>query len=479
MIPFTTILDFCQQVTLQDVLEARERRAQVQAELRSLYDTAVVSITINMPGCVKYTEDAVCLVYEALQHVRRHTRGRGFTFLEERISHSPAGPAAIVAIQGNACQIKTIAVQIEGEADYGRLLDIDVFDPEGRQINRSVLGFPARSCLVCSEPAIDCMRAKRHTPEETAEAVQKMIFHHRTAHTAVWPWQIECIGSLALEAMLLEAACAPTPGLVDRFNSGAHQDMDMLLFMKSSSALAPAMHQCALAAWTHNGRSEEILPVLRRIGRKAEQAMFQATGGVNTQKGLLFLMGIIVAATARAVVHRGEGNKLSEAALQEAARMCSGIVDRELSALKKQLPARRLTAGEQLYLDFGVTGVRGEIEAGLPVVLKKGLPALRDAFGKGLSLNDALVHTLLCLMTETEDTTILYRHDASVLKAVQKNARKIITLGGMYTQTGRRRIEDLDKEYIERNISPGGSADLLAVTYFLHEIEKKLLIGGL
>ena len=29
-------------------------------------------------------------------------------------------------------------------------------------------------------------------------------------------------------------------------------------------------------------------------------------------------------------------------------------------------------------------------------------------------------------------------------------------------------IEQLDREFIEHNLSPGGSADLLALTYFLH-----------
>jgi holo-ACP synthase/triphosphoribosyl-dephospho-CoA synthase len=473
MTAFTAFPDLCRQVMLQDVLEAREQRARIQAELRSLYGASVVSITINMPGRLKYTEDTVSLVYEALQHMRISARSMGLSVFEERVCHSSAGPAAFMAIQGDAYQLKNVAVQKECETDYGRLLDIDVFDSEGCQINRAVLGLPERTCIVCSEPAIDCMRAKRHTPAETAGAVQTIILSYRTAHTAVWAWQIERIGSLALEAMLLEAACAPAPGLVDRFNSGAHRDMDLLLFMKSSSALAPAMHQCALAAWNHDGRSEEILPVLREIGKKAEQAMFQATGGVNTQKGLLFLLGIIVAATAK-TVRRGWGNNFSDAVLQEAACICSGIVDRELGILRRQQPVRRLTAGEQLYLDSGVTGVRGEIEAGLPVVSQKGLPALRDAMAKGLSLNDALVHTLLCLMTATEDTTILYRHNASVLKSVQMDAEDIIARGGMYTERGKRRIKKLDQEYSKRNISPGGSADLLAVTYFLYETEKQL-----
>jgi holo-ACP synthase/triphosphoribosyl-dephospho-CoA synthase len=378
-----------------------------------------------------------------------------------------------MAVQGDAYRLKALAVQIGKESNVGRLLDIDVFDSEGCQINRALLGLPERTCFVCSEAAVDCMRESRHSAEEIADAVQKLFAHQRVADASLWPKKIEIIGSLALEAMLLEVACTPTPGLVDRLNSGAHRDMDLFLFMKSSSALAPAMYQCAQAAWLHRGPNQELLPVLRRIGVKAEQAMFEATGGVNTQKGLLFLMGIVAAATALAARKKGHTHFI-EAVLSEVAGICQGLVKRELDCLRKHLPAHPLTPGERLYLDYGFTGIRGEIEAGLPIVVWRGLPGLREALDNRLSLNDALVHALLCIMTEAEDTTILNRHDMSVLKSVQRDAAEILQKGGMMTDEGRRSIEELDLEYIKRNISPGGSADLLAVTYFLFAVEEKL-----
>ena len=146
--------------------------------------------------------------------------------------------------------------------------------------------------------------------------------------------------------------------------------------------------------------------------------------------------------------------------------------------MKDQVTARKLTAGERLYLSHGITGIRGEIEQGLPAVKNRGLPVLDEAFQKGLDLNDALIQTLISLMTVTDDTTILYRHDYEVLQSVQSDASRILDEGGMYTAKGRDSIEKLDQEYIVRNISPGGSADLLAVTYFLHAIEKKFAHYG-
>ncbi|AIF52550.1 triphosphoribosyl-dephospho-CoA synthase CitG [Pelosinus sp. UFO1] len=288
-----------------------------------------------------------------------------------------------------------------------------------------------------------------------------------------WLEPIERIGIIALEAMLMEAACAPAPGLVDRFNSGAHQDMDIFTFLKSSSTLGPAMQRCALAGWEHIGPAEELLTALRNIGKNAEEAMFEATNGVNTQKGLLFLLGILTAAAARCV-QQGYKGCIIEGTLQEASQICRGIVERELAVLNNTLPNRKLTAGEQLYLTFGITGIRGEIAAGLPVIKTKGLPCLNEALAASLSLNDALIHSLIGIMTETIDTTILNRHDMPTLVLVQKSARSILAAGGMLTESGRKQIEELDSEYSLKKISPGGSADMLAVTYFLYFLKQRM-----
>lgn len=464
-----------QRVSLQHILDAKERRAHMQAELRSCYRASVVSITVNMPGNVKYNDDTVTLVYKALDAVRTSIKNSGFILLEERIYYCFTGPAALIAVSGDASKLKSAAVSIEEEHAYSRLLDIDVFDESGQQINRKNQGLPSRRCLVCAETAVNCMRAQRHSPEEVLKVVREMILQHRAEQAGSLPKEVEIIAGAALEAMLFEAACAPAPGLVDRFNSGAHDDMDIFTFIRSSRALVPAMERCAIAAWNHSGPREELLPILRYIGTGAEKAMFVATEGINTQKGLLFLLGIVVAAAALAVKeHRG--NLSVENILANVAGICSGIVASDLEILKIQLPSRQLSAGERLYLSYGTLGIRGEVEKGLPSVAAVGLPTLHDALSKGHSLNDALIQTLLSLMAETEDTTILNRHDYAVLKSVQLDAKHLMKLGGMVTEAGRREIALLDQSYAMRRISPGGSADLLAVTYFLYAIEKSLKV---
>lgn len=47
----------------------------------------------------------------------------------------------------------------------------------------------------------------------------------------------------------------------------------------------------------------------------------------------------------------------------------------------------------------------------------------------------------------------------------------VLRLGGMRTPAGRHALEALDEDFIARWISPGGSANLIAVTHFLYEVE--------
>jgi holo-ACP synthase/triphosphoribosyl-dephospho-CoA synthase len=460
------------EITLAELLAAKDERAAMRAELRGRHELPIISMTVNMVGSVKYSADTVDVLYGSLPALRRQLKTAGLAVREERLLHSPGGPVAIIAVVGEPAVIKEAAVALENQLPYGRLLDIDVFAADGRQISRGDCGLPPRTCLLCSEPATACVRSAVHEQGAVLAAMNELVGNFRAEATRAYPQVVELIGSAALEAMLMEVACTPAPGLVDRDNSGAHRDMDIFTFIKSSSALAPAMYRCAAAGLGHEGRPAALLPILRRIGREAEKAMFAATDGVNTQKGLLFLMGVLAAATALAC-RRTPTTGVAEI-VAVAAAICEDIVVRELVALQETAGTEKTTAGEKLYLRYGITGIRGELAAGLPAVLRTGLPAYRSALDAGLPINDALVHALIALMTVTEDTTIVHRHGPDTLIAVQKEATAVMAAGGMRTENGRRLIKELDCRYIHRNISPGGSADLLAATYFLHTVEERL-----
>lgn len=460
-------------VTLAAVLAAKESRAAARDELIGRRRRPVISLTINMPGPYKSGPEITSLLYTALTKLRQRLDAADCELLEETVRHPYTGPFALLAVAGDAAAIKRLCMALEDQTAYGRLLDIDVFDADGGQISRTGSGFPPRSCFICPRPAAQCVRTQAHSPADILLAAKKYLAAYQAAKTSLWPQPVVTVATTALEAMLMEAACTPAPGLVDRYNSGAHQDMDFFTFIKSSSALNTAMYRFAQAGWEHGAQPPELLTVLRLIGLEAEAAMFKSTGGINTQKGLLFLLGILTASAAF-TIRRQPAGAFIDNTLAFTAAVCGGLVERELEILHSRLPDRKLTAGERLFLSHGIAGIRGELAAGLPLVKIHGLPALRSALSANAPLNDALVHALLAIMTVAEDSTIFNRHGLDVLRTVQCQASVIWQAGGMLTADGRQRLAALDQTFIAARISPGGSADLLACTYFLHTLDLQL-----
>ena len=456
-------------VSLEDMLSARDRRAIRQEEMRREYGTALLSITLNIPGAVKIFAGSSALLKMAVDSITEKCTANQYAILEERTLFPATGPEALLAVAADAVRLKELAVEAEEGASYSRLFDIDVIDAEGRHIGRSDLGFSPRQCFCCDKPAVECVRAKTHDSAEIAKRMEFFLQQFHARQTDLRPPALWKMGSAALEAALLEAACTPAPGLVDRANAGAHQDMDYFTFLYGSAALAPFFTRCAAAGWFHTGPQEELLPVLRMIGLRGEKDMLLATSGVNTQRGLLFLLGILLGGAAL-LASRGEA-LASENQLAAAAAVCRGIVRRELEPLRERPAARRTTAGERLFLQYGETGIRGEIEAGLPGVARAGLPCLRAALSKGLSVNDALVHALIGLMRVTQDTTVLNRCGPEGLSLMKAMAEEAYGLGGMLTEAGKKSIQQMDAVFIRKNISPGGTADLLAATWFVHRME--------
>ena len=272
------------------------------------------------------------------------------------------------------------------------------------------------------------------------------------------------IGTLALEAMLVEVSVTPKPGLVDRDNSGAHKDMNFFTFLKSAASLRSSFEEFAQAGFVGGNKNflpSQVFPLIRKIGLEAEKRMFQATNGINTHKGEIFSLGLL-SACAGYLAGAGE-NITAEKVMTLASEMCKGICERDFAGVHEK---KFLTKGERVYLEHGITGIRGEAEAGYPVVRDVGLPALRKYLAEGLNLNDALAFTLINIMANAQDTNIISRHNLKTAQEVMKRSEKIL-LSNYELEV----IRELDKEFIAEYISPGGSGDLLAVTYFLYTLK--------
>ncbi len=242
--------------------------------------------------------------------------------------------------------------------------------------------------------------------------------------------------SLAQRAVLYEVSTTPKPGLVDRDNNGAHKDMDFYTFMASSSVLYRGFYECILEGIFFNEEDgTKLLDNIRKPGLHCEKAMFQATNGVNTHKGMIFSMGILCAAVGK-------------------------------------LYKTELTHGEKLYKDFGLKGIRGEVESGFSTIQKNVLPLLMKwKVSKHLPLNELFIEILFRLMAENDDTNVITRAGIEGLQYTKDTAKAFLAQGGTCQPGFKEKIEDINKKFIEKNISPGGSADLLSVSIFLAMIE--------
>ena len=270
------------------------------------------------------------------------------------------------------------------------------------------------------------------------------------------------IAAFASEAMLCEVAAYPSPGLVSSISKGAHIDMDHYSFIKSTTILSKYMVLFAQEGYSEK-TPKEIFGVIRNIGIEAESEMFKGTKGVNTHKGMIFLLGISCAAVAKAMYDKKSFGDIQDIIVQ----MTKGLVQNELSYMDK---AKAKSYGEKLFLKYNVEGIRGQVEKGIPLVFDYSLEIYKN--NVSLKLNDRLIHTLIHIMKYCEDSNVLHRHSMETLDEVKQKAIQIISLGGMTTEVGKKAIAALDSEFIQRNISPGGSADLLAVTLFFNSVEE-------
>jgi holo-ACP synthase/triphosphoribosyl-dephospho-CoA synthase len=240
--------------------------------------------------------------------------------------------------------------------------------------------------------------------------------------------------------------------------------MDISLFMLSTATISHFMSVAAQLGIDHRGDLDALLPKLRSIGLTAEEEMFLATENVNTQKGLIF-SGILIAAASGYIAIRETGDLKAARILATVQGITKGIVQRELIQMDKN--ESKITPGEFVFLDTGITGIRGEAENGFPNA-DAAYQVITKALKSEIPLERGMIMALLFLMTRVDDTNILARHGPDTLTWVRSEANKLVLSDDAYSDSWLERVHSLDQEFIEQNISPGGCADLLAVALMLH-----------
>ena len=405
------------EITLQEVLDARENRASSQKRLLAQYGKPLLGLTMNIAGPIKRSALGDFLFQQTLWEL--WDRIGGDILCQERLD-AATGLEAILVCDLPAEEVKALAVELETARPAGRLLDLDVIGIDGEKLSR---GTP-RTCLVCGGPAGPCARSRAHGLAAIGEATESLLRD----------FAVSRLGELAVEALIFEVELTPKPGLVDLRNSGAHRDMDLPLFRRSARSLEPYFRQAVSLGMERM----DCMPSLQAAGLAAEKTMFAATAGVNTHKGAVYGFGLLLAAMGSRLVRGGD------------------VFETAAALARAGIPPDPGTHGGEALRRYGASGARGEALAGFPHV-RRALTVLRDPGGGPL-------RALLTLLAEVEDTNLLHRGGPEGLRFVQAAAADILA-GPPEEDVSR--LEALDSACTARNLSPGGSADLLAAALLL------------
>ena len=547
------------EVTLPEMLDARERRADIQDEMLKRHAAPLICFTMNIAGPIKNSPLILHAFRTGMQELELSLKRCRIAILEKYEINEATGNEVFYAADAPAHVLKQICCELEDADELGRLYDMDVLampgiaedDSSGCEhaispvkIERQLLGLPERSCIICGAPGRLCASRRVHTVAELQERTQGILSSALRDRTA------SRVAEYAIRSLLYEVCVTPKPGLVDRVNCGSHRDMDIYTFMSSSASLFPYFEQCFLIAYDSAAAQEtpsETFSRLRNPGKLAENHMLRATDGVNTHKGAIFTIGIVCGALGRLTAHRYidnfdsavndvEANRIDaeqpvpkkigskhadlmgfdpRSVAAECAAMTRGLTKKECGACASGSAAP--THGERLYQRYGITGVRGQVEAGLPAVIEHGLPLLEELLTAGYSEDETGAAVLLSMIAHTVDTNLITRSDIDtqhreadraghILESFLTSVRQPCTISqdnhtcashtaqaicsacnapeqaentasaqhspasSAHTagETLCTVLSDLDRDYISRNLSPGGSADLLAVCWMLH-----------
>ncbi|QTD88399.1 triphosphoribosyl-dephospho-CoA synthase MdcB [Burkholderia anthina] len=281
----------------------------------------------------------------------------------------------------------------------------------------------------------------------------------RAACRAPAPSDAERIAGLAERSLVLEIETYPKPGLVSHVDTGSHADMNAATFERSAAVLRPYFAELADA-----GARDADMTVLRKIGLRAEHAMLAATGGVNTHRGAIFGLGLLCAAA---------GRRMASGTAAPARAMTLGAwVARRWGTEILGGPRLPDSHGERASRRYGVGGARREAAGGFTTVYRVGLPALRRA---RRSVPDdahaARVDACFALIAALDDTNLLHRGGQAGLDFARATARAFVARGGIRARDWRLHAVAAHHAFVARRLSPGGAADLLAMSVFVDALE--------
>ena len=265
------------------------------------------------------------------------------------------------------------------------------------------------------------------------------------------------IAHLATRALQMELDTTPKPGLVDLHDNGAHNDMDYALMQKSINTLHPFFVSFSLIAYADSLPSHEAI---HRLGILAEEIMMEATGGVNTHRGALFSMGLTIMAVSNMVYKK----ELTEETIQNT-----------IKHIASSFPEAQGTHGSMVAKGVKVKGALTNAREGYAQLFHDWLPFYDSIRNEKYACHK----TLLRIMATLDDTNIYHRAMAQFsesngsvntlqVKACVDDLKN--EAADTLEHFSVEHLETMNRSFIQRNVSPGGCADMLSLTLFVHSI---------
>lgn len=429
--------------TLNEILTSREERAALQRVLLDIHHFPVLSFTMNIAGPQKNTP----LIKRAfLEGVRAILDKVPEHKIAEKIQKDKnTGCELVMSIDTDAHSLKKLCIDIEDTHPLGRLFDIDVITESGAALNRP----KERGCLVCSSPGRSCAAGRVHSAQEVSEVANRIMTDFFLKK------DIKKIGFLSKQCLFDEVETTPKPGLVDMNNCGSHKDMDLDSFKKSACALTSYFEDCFRIGFeTSNMKTDQVVSILKTMGLNAEEEMYKATSGVNTHKGIIYSLGIICASVGRLRTPK-----------KPFADTCDILTTAaEFAKHSSLLPSSRTY---QLCHRYNIGSIVSQAQSGFESIAKISLPVYTLLRGRGFSKNDAGAIALIHLIANVDDTNLYHRGGKELAAEAKQSAKALVEKKRTPSTDEMRR---LDSDFIAKNLSPGGCADLLAITYFLSDL---------
>lgn len=406
------------------ILEDREKKNHIIKQY--IKDYQVITLKANIPGTNKQTKEAYILLnyFDKLLNEKK---------LNVNMILDGADGPMYIYLTSKDQSLKEQMIKLE-ESILGRFVDIDVFNGPVSENRRNL-----RKCYICDLPAAVCGRLQKHSKEELNEYIYTTIKSHLS----------KIIRNICDESIMEELNMHPKFGLVTPYTSGSHSDMTYETMIAAKNAILDSF----VEMFNFSYDCDDIDTIFKRsrlIGLNAEKKMNEATNNVNAYKGLIFVLGLFVSSIGYKVSHLNQNVDIFE------------VIKTMTKDITKELLDGHDTFGKIAYQKYGITGARGEAEAGFPHV--------KHVIENYNLINELDIYKILFYLISNVDDTVLLKRSKTIRH--YNEIKKMFDINDVSYSL----IEEINEKLKHTCLSFGGSADLLIAILFIKKINSIIKI---